>query len=72
MEKSLKIGILRETKNPPDRRVPLTPPQIITLQELYPDIEFYKSERAAGRIAEPPYCPGLRGTAAFSGLYRRI
>ena len=41
MEKSLKIGILRETKNPPDRRVPLTPPQIITLQELYPDIEFY-------------------------------
>ncbi|HVN57656.1 MAG TPA: NAD(P)-dependent oxidoreductase [Bacteroidales bacterium] len=41
MEKRLKIGILRETKNPPDRRVPLTPPQIITLEEIYPDVEFF-------------------------------
>jgi len=41
MEKTLKIGILRETKNPPDRRVPLTPPQIIALQELYPFTEFF-------------------------------
>ena len=41
METRIKIGILRETKNPPDRRVPLTPPQIITLQELFPYTEFY-------------------------------
>jgi saccharopine dehydrogenase (NAD+, L-lysine forming) len=41
MERALKIGILRETKNPPDRRVPLTPPQIITLEELYPFAEFF-------------------------------
>jgi len=41
MEKTIKVGILRETKNPPDRRVPLTPPQIITLQELYPFVEFF-------------------------------
>jgi saccharopine dehydrogenase (NAD+, L-lysine forming) len=41
LEKKLKIGILRETKNPPDRRVPLTPPQIVALEELYPDVEFY-------------------------------
>ena len=41
MEKTIRIGILRETKNPPDRRVPLTPPQIITLQELYPFLEFF-------------------------------
>jgi hypothetical protein len=41
MEKTLKVGILRETKNPPDRRVPLTPPQIVALQELYPNVEFY-------------------------------
>jgi saccharopine dehydrogenase (NAD+, L-lysine forming) len=41
MEKRLKIGILRETKNPPDRRVPLTPPQIIALEELYPNVEFF-------------------------------
>jgi len=41
MEKTIRIGILRETKNPPDRRVPLTPPQIIALQELYPNVEFF-------------------------------
>jgi alanine dehydrogenase len=41
MEKALKVGILRETKNPPDRRVPLTPPQIVALEELYPNVEFF-------------------------------
>lgn len=41
MEKTIRIGILRETKNPPDRRVPLSPPQIIALQELYPHVEFF-------------------------------
>ncbi len=41
MEKTLRIGILRETKNPPDRRVPLTPPQIIALEEQYPFVEFF-------------------------------
>jgi alanine dehydrogenase len=41
MEKAIRIGILRETKNPPDRRVPLTPPQIIALEELYPFVEFF-------------------------------
>lgn len=41
MERRLKIGILRETKNPPDRRVPLTPSQIVSLQIEYPDVEFF-------------------------------
>jgi saccharopine dehydrogenase (NAD+, L-lysine-forming) len=41
MEKRIKVGILRETKIPPDRRVPLTPPQVVTLEELYPFVEFY-------------------------------
>jgi len=41
MEKTLRVGILRETKNPPDRRVPLTPPQIVALEELYPSVEFF-------------------------------
>jgi len=40
MPLKLKIGILRETKDPPDKRVPLTPKQIITLQNLYPDVKF--------------------------------
>ncbi len=41
MEKTLRVGILRETKNPPDRRVPLTPPQITALEEIYPYVQFY-------------------------------
>jgi alanine dehydrogenase len=41
MEEILRVGILRETRNPPDRRVPLTPPQIIALQENYPGVEFF-------------------------------
>jgi saccharopine dehydrogenase (NAD+, L-lysine forming) len=41
MNKPLKVGILRETKNPPDRRVPLTPPQIVAIEEAYPDIQFF-------------------------------
>jgi saccharopine dehydrogenase (NAD+, L-lysine forming) len=41
MVKALKVGILRETRNPPDRRVPLTPPQIVALEENYPDVQFF-------------------------------
>jgi saccharopine dehydrogenase (NAD+, L-lysine-forming) len=41
MGKTLNIGILRETRNPADRRVPLTPPQIVALEELYPDVQFF-------------------------------
>jgi alanine dehydrogenase len=41
MEKRLKVGILRETKTPPDRRVPLTPSQIVALQKQYPFVQFF-------------------------------
>jgi alanine dehydrogenase len=40
MDRTIKVGILRETKNPPDRRVPLTPPQIIAIEEMYPNVQF--------------------------------
>ncbi|MFW5645630.1 MAG: NAD(P)-dependent oxidoreductase [Bacteroidota bacterium] len=36
----MKIGILRETKTPPDKRVPLTPVQCRELIEKYPGIEI--------------------------------
>ena len=41
MEKRVKVGILRETKIPPDRRVPLTPAQVVELREKYPFVEFF-------------------------------
>lgn len=37
----MKVGILRETRKPHDRRVPLTPHQISTLGELYPYVQFF-------------------------------
>jgi saccharopine dehydrogenase (NAD+, L-lysine-forming) len=39
MEK-LKIGIVRETKNPPDKRVPLTPVQCRRLKQRYPSLDI--------------------------------
>lgn len=36
----LKLGIIRETKNPPDRRVPLTPTQCRFLQESHPELDI--------------------------------
>lgn len=41
MDRTIKAGLLRETKNPPDRRVPLSPRQIIALGELYPNVKFF-------------------------------
>lgn len=37
----MKIGIIKETKNPVDNRVALTPEEIIDLQKRYPKAEFY-------------------------------
>ena len=37
----LKIGVLREEKSPPDKRVPLTPLICSELQKKYPNIEIY-------------------------------
>jgi saccharopine dehydrogenase (NAD+, L-lysine forming) len=37
----LKIGVLREEKNPPDKRVPLTPLICTELLSRYPNIEIY-------------------------------
>ena len=36
----MRIGILRETKIPPDRRVPFSPAQLAELQSRYPDHKF--------------------------------
>jgi saccharopine dehydrogenase (NAD+, L-lysine-forming) len=41
MNKIVRIGILKETKSPPDRRVPFTPAQIKVLKERFPWTDFY-------------------------------
>jgi saccharopine dehydrogenase (NAD+, L-lysine forming) len=39
--KKLKVGVLRETKNPPDRRVVLPPRQARDVVNLFPNIELF-------------------------------
>src|SRR6056297_2356571 len=39
--KKIKVGVLRETKNPPDKRVPVTPPLAVKLTERFPHAELY-------------------------------
>ncbi len=51
----MKIGILRETKNPPDRRVPLTPSQVVSLQIEYPDVEFFVQPSAFRCYSDEEY-----------------
>lgn len=36
----IKIGVIREGKNPPDMRVPLTPKQCVEVQKTWPDLEL--------------------------------
>jgi alanine dehydrogenase len=40
MAKQIKIGILRETKIPTDKRVPVTPSQVVLAEEKFPDVKF--------------------------------
>lgn len=37
----MKIGIIREGKTPPDKRVPFTPKQCKLIVETYPEVELY-------------------------------
>lgn len=37
----IKLGIIKETKTPPDKRVALTPQQCVEVIKQYPDIEIY-------------------------------
>ena len=39
MNNNFKIGVLRETKTPPDRRVALPPTQVLELMKNYPNIQ---------------------------------
>ncbi|OFY21251.1 MAG: hypothetical protein A2W98_14800 [Bacteroidetes bacterium GWF2_33_38] len=41
MENIIKFGVLKETKNPPDRRVAVTPEQCIEIQNRFPNVEIF-------------------------------
>jgi alanine dehydrogenase len=37
----LKVGVLKETKNPPDRRVVLAPEQALEIEKLFPNVDLF-------------------------------
>lgn len=41
MTSKIKLGVIRETKNPPDKRVPVTPSQVVNLIERFPNVDVY-------------------------------
>lgn len=51
----MKFGILREGKNPPDKRVPFTPEHCIALLEAYPQLEIVVQKSAVRAIKDEEY-----------------
>ena len=41
MNRPTRIGVLRETKNPPDRRVAITPQQGLNILKSHPNISIF-------------------------------
>lgn len=57
----MKIGIIREEKNPPDNRVPLTPLQCADIHELFPEIDLVVEPSANRCFSNEEYMnAGLR------------
>ncbi|TAF66143.1 MAG: alanine dehydrogenase [Cytophagales bacterium] len=51
----MKIGIIREGKNPPDRRVAFTPEQCLEIQQKYPSIQCVVQPSAIRCIPDEAY-----------------
>lgn len=51
----MKIGILREGKTPPDKRVALSPSQCVKVQEQYPTIELVVQPSPIRRFVDEDY-----------------
>lgn len=51
----MKIGILREGKTPPDKRVPLAPSQCQLLLQQYPQLEIFVQPSAIRAFADEEY-----------------
>jgi hypothetical protein len=51
----MKIGILREGKTPPDKRVALSPEQCVQVQKQYPDLELVVQPSPIRRFVDNDY-----------------
>ena len=50
-----RLGIIRETKNPPDRRAPLTPAQCARLQQRHEGLEIVVQPSALRCFSDHEY-----------------
>ena len=51
----MKIGLIKEGKNPPDKRVPLSPKQCKWITEKYPDVELVVQKSQIRRYKDQEY-----------------
>jgi len=51
----MKLGVIREGKNPPDKRVPLTPAQCIEVQKRFPHVEVVIQNSQVRKISDTAY-----------------
>jgi alanine dehydrogenase len=51
----VKIGLIKEGKNPPDKRVPLSPKQCKWIKEKYPDVELVVQKSSIRKYKDQEY-----------------
>ena len=51
----MKIGLIKEGKNPPDKRVPLSPKQCKWIKEKYPDVELVVQKSQIRKYKDQEY-----------------
>ena len=53
--KEIKIGLIREGKNPPDKRVPFTPLQILEIEQRFPHVKVIVQESPHRSFTDDEY-----------------
>ena len=51
----MKLGVIREGKNPPDKRVPLTPAQCVEVEKRFPHVEVVIQNSQVRKISDDAY-----------------
>ena len=52
---TIKLGVIKEGKNPPDKRVPLIPAQCSEVQTKFPNVKVYVESSDVRAISDDQY-----------------
>ncbi|MEQ8426172.1 MAG: alanine dehydrogenase, partial [Cyclobacteriaceae bacterium] len=52
---SIRLGIIKEGKTPPDKRVPFSPLQAVEIQQRYPHVRVVVQESSARAFTDDEY-----------------